>query len=193
MVIKHKKIHVPEREIWIEDTEEFLSFPETDIEIEHSLVSISIWESKYHKPYLSTNKSLEETLDYMRMMVIGDHPEITIEFFSTLPEVVINEIKNYIDDPMTATTFSDEDDKKFENHNGKSKEFITSETIYYWMTTQNIPFECEMWHINRLIALIKLCAIKNQPEDNKKNKKLTSSELALRRAKMEAARAKYKH
>ena len=188
MVIKHKKIHIPAREIWSDEKEEFIfSYPETDIEIEHSLVSISIWESKYHKPFLSTDKTPEETLDYIKMMIIGDAPEDEM-FFTTLPESTMEEIKSYINDPMTATVFSDEDDKKLSGE--KSKEFVTSETIYYWMSAQSIPFDCEMWHINRLIALIKLCAIKNQPEDKKK-KKMTSSDLALRRAKMEAARAKF--
>lgn len=189
MTIKHKIIHIPAREIWIENKEEFLTFPETDIEIEHSLVSISIWESKYHKPFLTSDKTPEETLDYIRMMVIGDLPDESDKFFTTLPKEIVEEISRYIDDPMTATTFSEEEEKKA--NTGKS-EIITSEIIYYWMTAQNIPFECEMWHINRLITLIKVCAIKNQPPDKKK-KKLTSSDLALRRAKMEAARAKYKH
>ena len=187
MTIKHKKIHIPARELWFEDKEEFVTFPETDIEIEHSLVSISLWESKYHKPFLSTEKTPEETLDYIRMMIIGDLPDDSDMFLTTLPKEVVEEIKNYIDNPMTATTFSEEDEKK--SSSGK-QDIITSEIIYYWMTAQNIPFECEMWHINRLITLVKVCAIKNQPEDKKK-KKLTSSDLALRRAKMEAARAKY--
>ena len=189
MTIKHKKIHIPARDIWNEDKEEFITFPETDIEIEHSLVSISIWEAKYHKPFLSSNKTPEETLDYIKMMIIGELPNDSEEFFTTLQPEVVEEIKNYIDDPMTATTFSDEEEQKASK--GKS-DIITAEIVYYWMTTQNIPFDCEMWHINRLIALIKVCAIKNQPEDKKK-KKLTSSDLMLRRARMEAARAKYKH
>ena len=189
MTIKHKQIHIPAREMWMEEKEEFVTFPETDIEIEHSLYSISIWEYKYHKPFLSSEKTPAETLDYIKMMIIGDIPDGGDMFFATLPKEVVEQIKEYIDDPMTATTFSKEEEEK--SGTGK-QEIITSEIIYYWMTTQSIPFDCEMWHINRLITLIKVCAIKNQPEDKKK-KKLTSSDLALRRAKMEAARAKFKH
>ena len=175
--------------MWDDEKEEFVYIgPDepTDINLEHSLVSISKWESKYHKPFLSTEKTPAETIDYIKMMVIGELPDDSDMFFTTLPKETVDEIKEYIDDPMTATTFSKEDEKAATKD---KPEIITSEIIYYWMATQSIPFECEMWHINRLITLIKVCAIKNQPEDKKK-KKLTSSDLALRRAKMEAARAK---
>lgn len=185
--MEHKKIHVPEREFWLEDKEEFLHFDACDIVIEHSLVSVSKWESKYHKPYLSSKKSTEETLDYIRMMILND-VELSDEYLASLPKETIKEIADYINNPMTATTFSDSEDSSSKY---SKPEIITSELIYYWMTAQNIPFECENWHINRLITLVKVCAIKNQPEDNKK-KRMTSSDLALRRARMEAARAKFK-
>lgn len=187
MKIKHKKIHIPAREIWIENKEEFLNFEACDIEIEHSLYSISLWESKYHKPFISSEKTSVEMADYIRMMIVDDTVDYTDEFFLTLPQSVMDEIQKYINDPMTATTFSD-----IEEENGK-KEIVTAEILYYAMTAQNIPFECEMWHINKLITLIKVCGIKNKPDDDNKKKRMTSSDLALRRAKMQAARAKYKH
>ena len=188
MRIDHKIINITKREIYIESKEEFLDFPETDIVIEHSLFSISKWEAKYHKPFLSSEKTQAETLDYIRMMIVGDEPENSEMFFLTLQPEIVKEIKEYIQNPMTATTVPEEESKPGEK---KKEEIVTSELIYYWMTTQNIPFDCEMWHINRLIMLIKVCAFKNQPEDKKK-RKMTSSDLALRRAKMDAARAKYK-
>lgn len=189
MKIDHKIIHIPKREIWIEDKEEFLDFEACDLEIEHSLFSISLWESKYHKPFINTEKTNSEMADYIRMMVVDDELRRTLtkEFFLTLPSWIFKEVNEYIDNPMTATTFSD--DKK--NKSGKT-EIITAELIYYSMTAQNIPFECEMWHINKLITLIKVCGIKNNPDDDKK-KKMTSSDLAARRARMQAARAKFKH
>lgn len=183
-----KKIHIPKREIWDESKEEFLNYDECDITILHSLVSMSRWEAKYHKPYLNSEKTAEETIDYIRMMVVDD-VELDDKFFLSLPKEIMQEVADYINDPMTATTFSEKEDK---SSNSVKNEIITSELIYYWMTAQNIPFECENWHINRLITLVKVCAIKNQPEDKKK-KRMTSSDLALRRARMEAARAKYKH
>lgn len=191
MKIEHKKIHIPKREIWIENKEEFLEFDECDLEIEHSLFSISLWESKYHKPFMSSDKTNKEMADYIRMMIVDDEirNKVHEDFFLTLPQSIVKEIDGYIKNPMTATTFSKED----ENVAGSNKkEIITAELVYYWMTTQNIPFECEMWHINKLITLIKICGIKNQPDDKKK-KKMTSSDLAMRRARMQAARAKYKH
>ena len=185
----HKVIHIPKRELWVESKEEFLNFEAYDLVIEHSLFSISLWESKYHKPFMSSEKTPEEMADYIRMMCVHDSARetLSIEFFLSLPQESLREIMNYINNPMTATTFSKEDEAS-----GGKTEIITAELIYYWMTTQNIPFECEMWHLNKLITLIKVCGIKNQPEDKKK-KKMTSSDLALRRARMQAARAKYKH
>ena len=93
---------------------------------------------------------------------------------------------------MTATTFDQEDNPKVRGKTVQN-ENISAEILYYYMTALNIPFECQYWHLNRLITLIKVCAIKSDPENNKKKKKLTSSDLAARRARMEAARAKYKH
>lgn len=187
----HKRIHIPKREIWIESREEFLNFDACDLVIEHSLFSISLWESKYHKPFINSDKSPEEMADYIRMMCVDDLVRATLpkEFFLTIPQPVLREIDDYIKDPMTATTISEDDEDSISKPGGK-KEILTAELLYYYMTTQNIPFECEMWHINRLIMLIKVCGIKNQPEDSKK-KKMTSSDLARRRARMQAARAKY--
>lgn len=182
-------IHLDEKELWDDDKEEFLNLPECEVTIEHSLVSISKWESKYHKPFLTTDKSAEETLDYIRMMIIGKQPDnpMVLRF---LTEEQIEQIGNYINDPMTATVFSEEDEKEASKKSTNKDKFVTSEEIYYWMTAQNIPFECQYWHLNRLITLIKICAIENKPKD-KKNKKMTSDELARRRARMDAARKKY--
>lgn len=183
------RIHLDDREFWDEQNEVFVNIKGGDIQLEHSLVSISKWESKYHKPYITSEKSPEETLDYIKMMVVGRTLEDELAF-STLNKEQIEAISNYINDPMTATIISEEDEESISKKQSKSK-FVTSEEIYSWMCAQNVPFECQYWHINRLIILIKICAIHNKPEDKKK-KKMTSSDLALRRARMEAARAKYK-
>lgn len=175
-------------DIWDEQNEVFISIKGCDVWLEHSLVSASKWEAKYKKPYLTSEKSLEENLDYILMMVAKG----SIEDMNTLlllSEKQIREIADYINNPMTATVFSkeEEDAATTKGINGK---FVSTEEIYYWMTAQNIPFECENWHLNRLITLIKMCAIKNKPDDKKK-KRMTSSDLAKRRARMEAARRKY--
>ena len=180
-------LHLEKKEMWDEENEEFVYVgPEEplDLKLEHSLVSISKWESKYHKSYLDTkDKTPEEVLDYVSMMVVGK--EIDSNVLYALSEEQIKEIADYIDNPMTATTI-----KEDKNSKSKGEEFITSELIYYWMTAMNIPFECQYWHINRLITLIRICAIKNNP-DKEKKKRLSQSDLALRRAEMQARRAKY--
>ena len=184
------KLHLDARELWDARKEVFYNLPECDLKLEHSLLSVSEWESKYHKSFIDSEKTPEETIDYIKMMVIEGMPEDDSVFYNLTPEQ-IKVIADYINDPMTATVISEEDEKDLTDNSKKNK-FTTSEEIYSWMCAQNIPFECERWHLNRLIVLIKCCAINNKPKDTKK-KKMTSSDLALRRAKMEAARAKFKH
>lgn len=181
-------IYIKERELWDEVKEEFLQIEGCELILEHSLVSISKWEAKYHKPFLSTDKTAEETLDYIQMMTIGKKPKDPF-VYKLLNEEQVKEVGEYINNPMTATVFSKEDESEMSKGTNKDK-FVTSEEIYYWMTAQNIPFECQYWHLNRLITLIKICAIENKPKD-KKQKKMTSSDLMARRARMDAARRKY--
>ena len=142
------------------------------IQVEHSLVSLSKWESKWEKPFLSkTEKTVEETIDYVRCMTITQNvnPEV-YENLKYYPDI-IKKVNKYIEAPMTATTFS-------ENKNGKkSREIITAELIYYWMIALNVPFDCQKWHLNRLLTLIRVCEIKNQPP-KKGSKRATASKYA---------------
>lgn len=188
------QLHIERREYWDEANGQFVYFgPEKpiDLKLEHSLVSVSKWESKYHKSYSNTeNKTLEETLDYISMMVIGDE-DVNPEWFKALTQEQIKELDEYIGDPMTATTIS-EDPKRNNGNKKVNNRIVTAELVYYWMTALNIPFECQYWHFNKLITLIKVCSIESDPDKNKK-KKMTSADKAARKARMEAARAKYKH
>jgi hypothetical protein len=124
------------------------------LELEHSLASLSKWESKHEIPFLhSDKKTTEQVLDYIRMMFSGDEfPEELIKYFT---KTNYDDINAYINAKMTATTFR-------EIKKPASKEIVTSELIYYWMISLGIPFECENWHLNRLLTLIKVCNIKNQ-------------------------------
>lgn len=169
------KITVPGIELWDEINEEFVSTKDTDLQLEHSLVSISKWESKWHKPFLSKKeKSTEELIDYIKCMTItqGVNPEV----YNHLSLSNVNAINHYIEDSMTATTFS-------QKNTSESKEIITSELIYYWMITLNIPVEFQKWHLNRLLTLIRVCNIKNQPP-----KKMSTSELLNRNTALNAER-----
>lgn len=190
-------IHLEKRELWDDEHNQFVYLgPDEplDLTLEHSLVSLYKWESKYHKSYLDTEKkSLEESLDYMAMMVVGEYEDkVDKEAFKALSQKDIERLDKYIKDPMTATTISEKKHQMSRMYNNEGEGFVTAELIYYWMSALNIPFECDRWHLNKLLTLVRLCAIKSNPDENKK-KKLTSADLAARRARMEAARAKYKH
>lgn len=155
-------IDIPKTEIWDSSLQEFITLPECSLSLEHSLISVSLWESKWHKPFLSeTQKTSEEALDYIRCMVINKKYDKRVLF--VLSEENMKKIEQYIADPMTATTVRDRDPKKT-----VKKEIITSEVIYYWMTFFNIPFECEKWNLNRLLMLIKVCAAKQNASMGKK-------------------------
>lgn len=146
--------------------------------LEHSLVSISKWESKWHKPFLSdTSKTLEESIDYIKCMTITQNVDPIIYRF--LSKDNFEKINAYIEDPMTASWVNEAGGKK-----GKS-ETITSELIYYWMIALNIPVEFQKWHLNRLLMLIKICNAKNQPP-----KKMSKSEIMKRNRSLNAARRK---
>ena len=166
-------------EYYDEVKNEFVYTKEQTLQLEHSLVSLSKWESKWHKPFLSPDdKSSEEVIDYVKCMTITQN--VKPEVYNYLTKGNLEDINNYIDNPMTATTFNSE-------RKSPSREIITSEIIYYWMITLNIPFECQKWHLNRLLTLIKVCNIKSNPP-----KKMGRQELLNRnRALNEARRKQY--
>ncbi len=169
-------ITVPAIEMFNEATQEFIQTKEQVLQLEHSLVSLSKWESKWNKPFLdSADKSIAETLDYIKCMTITQN--VHDDVYTRLSKSNIEAINNYIDAPMTATTFPD--------NNGHSREIITSEIIYYWMISLNIPFECQKWHLNRLLTLIRVCNVKNTPP-----KKMSKREIMSRNAALNAARRK---
>lgn len=161
------EILVPKSELFDEGRNEFVTIPSEVVVLEHSLVSLSKWEAKWEKPFLGPGeKTTEETLDYVRSMITSD--QLSPESFERLIQTSLKEINSYIDAKMTATTFS-------ETPSPRSREIITSELIYYWMIALNVPFECQHWHLNRLLVLIKICNTKNAPP-----KKMNRKELAAR-------------
>lgn len=172
------KITVPATEEWDELRNEFVNTKEQTLQLEHSLISLSKWESKWCKPFLSKKeKTREEVVDYIRCMTLT--PNVKPEVYYALSEENVRMINEYIDAPMTATTFSN-------NGNGKGgREVITAEIIYYWMIVHNIPFECQKWHLNRLITLIRVCNIKSGPQ-----KKMSRKETMNYNAALNAARKK---
>lgn len=171
-------ITIPAGELYDEQANEFYSIKEQHLVLEHSLVSISKWESKWHKPFLSKEqKTVEETLDYIRCMTLTQN--VDPKSYLNLDSKAISEINEYIENPMTATTFSDIHNRGF------SSETVTNELVYYWMIALNIPMECQKWHLNRLLTLIRVCSIKNTPP-----KKLNRSDYLHRRASLNAARRK---
>ena len=169
-------IVIEEEEIFDEENETFSAAERIVLNLEHSLISLSKWESKYQKPFLDFGaRSSQEILTYLQMMIID--PDVNPEAIYRCSQEAINKIQEYIDSPQSATTFGDMPDR-----HGPS-EVITSELIYYWMTAFQIPFECQHWHLNRLFSLIRICNLKNAPPSN-----MSQNELAQRNRDLNAKR-----
>lgn len=174
------EIIVPASEFFDEASQEFCSMKSCVLRLEHSLVSISKWESKYHKPFLSDDqKTDEEALDYIRIMTLTQNVDPTV--YLGLTSELYDKINAYLMDPMTATTFSNIEKRQ----DPFARSVVTSELIYYWMTALNIPMECQKWHINRLLTLIRVASIKNQAE-----KKMDRQSQAEMYARLNAERRK---
>lgn len=174
---------IPATEWYDEKKNEFITILPKDqhLRLEHSLVSLSKWESKWCKPFLSLEpKTLEESVDYIRCMTITQN--VDPKAYSCVNNSHIAKVNEYIEAPMTATTF-------WQKSNGGPKEVVTSELIYYWMIALNIPFECQKWHLNRLLTLINVCNIKNSPDSNK----MSNREIYERNRALNEARKKQYH
>lgn len=170
-------ITVPSYEYYDERTNTFGTTKETVLHLEHSLISVAKWESKWNVPFIGTaEKSVEQCIDYVRCMTINQ--SVDSKVYYGLTNEMFDTINQYIDKPMTAAWFSED---KNERH-GRN-EAITADLIYYWMIALNIPFECEKWHLNRLLTLVRVCNLKNAPP-----KKMTKNEIYARNQALNAAR-----
>ena len=172
------KIVIPGEEYYDEEKNKILRVGDTELHLEHSLDSLSKWETKWEKPFLqeSDEKTPEMILDYIREMTLNDVPSSA---YLRLTDENINEINEYINAKRTATWFTENDKIGGRRH---GSEIITSELIYYWLVALTIPFEVEKWHLNRLLTLVKICNIKNQPDKKANPKTAAASRQALNRS-----------
>lgn len=175
------EIIVPAGEIWNDFSEEFYSLDSPQVlRLEHSLLSIAKWESRWNKPFLSkTPKTREETIDYVRCMTLTQN--VNPLSYQLLTTDNLSKIEKYIESPMTATTFEERGQTR------SNREVLTNELIYYYMIALNVPFECQKWHLNRLLTLIRVCSIKNAPAQKMSRREILSRNRAMnnaRRAKM---------
>lgn len=170
------RIVVPKREYFDEQTNEFIETERTVLLLEHSLLSISRWESKWNRPFLgTTDKTAEECIDYVRCMTMNDD-FVDPLIYRSIPREAFEKINSYIEEPMTATTVKDI------RSGPRNSERITAEIIYYWMSALGIPFECERWHLNRLLMLIRVSNIKNSPQKSMTKKDIYAQNRALNEA-----------
>ena len=177
------QLKIPKAEFFDEKKQKFIRIEAQTLQLEHSLVSISKWESKWKKPFLSRKEmTIEETVDYIRCMTITQN--VNPLAYDLLTQEHIRQVMAYIDDPMTATTI-----KERQGKGRVSGKVTTSEEIYYYMTAYQIPFDpCQKWHFNRLMMLIRICDEKNSPK-----KKMSQSQIAAQNRSLNAARKAKRH
>lgn len=181
-----KTITIQPREFYDEVNNRFITVKETTLVLEHSLISISKWEAKYKKPFLveKSMSTVEEVIYYMKCMTVSPQ-KVDDAVYYAMDEETVKSIMDYINDPMTATWFAD--DKMSGNNKKRKKEILTSEVIYWQITALQIPWQCEKWHLNRLLTLIKVCSAKNEEAYGDKNK-MSKDDLMKRNAALNAQR-----
>lgn len=168
-------VTIPSAEYFDERTGEFVQTKEKTLELEHSLVSVSKWEAKWHKPFLSGEQmTQEQMLDYIKCMTLTKNVSPIV--YDGITADISKKINDYIEAPMTATTIVD----RRPPH--RSNEMTTSEVIYYWMISLDIPFECQKWHLNRLLTLIKVCDVKGGAQQKMSKKDIFAQNTALNAA-----------
>ena len=167
-------ITVEDVELFDESTNTFVPVKGAKLQLEHSLVSVSKWESKHHKSFLKNLEKLtpDEFVSYIECMTMTQN--VNPEVYTILSEKNLREIQDYINDPMTATVIND----KSQDRNYGRKQTVTSELIYYWMFAQSIPMECQKWHLNRLLTLIRVCSIQNSPKKMSKSQAMARNKMA---------------
>lgn len=166
------ELHIPEVELYDEKTEMFYTIRGQTLKLEHSLVSLAKWESRWEKPFLSEQRmTFAENVHYIQCMTITQnvHPQV----YTYLAKFHLNDIYKYMELPMTATTFSKNKEP------WRARKIVTAEVIYYWMTAFNVPMECQKWHLNRLITLINVCNLESQPKKKMSLKELHKRNHAL--------------
>ena len=180
-------ITIPDIELFDESTNSFSYVKGQTISLEHSLVSISKWESTWKEPFLSDKqKTREQTLDYIKCMTITQN--VNPLLYKNLSKSIIDTVQNYMNDPMTATWFN-----KTPNQQQSKGRVITSELIYYWMIEAGIPMECQKWHINRLMTLIQVCNEERKAADPNNRNKLSARDMARSRSALNAQRKARMH
>lgn len=178
------------REVYDEETNTFYNFEDTELVLVHSLKSVYHWEATHKEPFMQKygdNKmTSEETMDYIKCMIV-EPKEYDEDILNALTRADLEKISNYINDPMTATTFNEKNLKMMTSGPVVNREIITAEIVYYWMTALSIPFECDEWNLNQLLTLIRVCSIKNSPGKKMSTKDIFASNKslnAMRRAKL---------
>ena len=174
------QIEIPDIDMYDDEKEEFFNIKRITLRLEHSLVSVSKWETKWKKPFLDerTKKTTEQSLDYIRCMTLNQNVDYRVYYGLTSEN--IDTINEYINSNLTATWFTDT--------NTPSREIVTSELIYYWMVAYQIPWEAQKWHLSRLLALIRICNIKNAPP-----KKMSKAAILRQNSQLNKARRKALH
>ena len=175
-----KEVKIENLELFDDTKNEFVYIDAVTLQLEHSLLSVKKWEEKWHEPFLTKEKTIDQIRDYIRCMTITPK-NVDPNVYKYMPLDTIKDIQEYINDKMTATWFSD---NKLVGGQSHSREVITAEIIYYWMITFNVPVEFQKWHLNQLLTLIRVLSIKNAPKEKINKREAAAQRRALNEARL---------
>ena len=175
---------IPGGEFYSEEEGVFFTTSTTTLRLEHSLLSISKWEAKWKKPFLDRHekKTYEESIDYIRCMTLTQNVDPNLYYGIT--QEIMDQVNAYISDPHTATKITDRSNR------GPNRRIVTSELIYYWMAVNNIPMECQKWHLNRLFTLLQIFNVIQNGEKKMSKADIISQNRALNEARRKAMKTK---
>lgn len=176
------KITVPAQELYDPKTGMFYYTKPVMLTLEHSLLSLSKWESDWEKPFINRDHTIREFNDYVRCMTLTQNVDPSV--YDRLTDANRQAVQSYIDRKMSAAVIHDDGTSK------RSTKFMTADLIYYYMVEAGIPFQpCEKWHLNRLLTLIRIIGIERRT-DNKMSKADSARRHASINRARRAARAK---
>lgn len=136
------------------------------LQFEHSLRSLSKWESKNKIAFLAgREKTPAQMVDYYRCMLLSpEDPDLVY----LLDPSQMEELTNYINENQTASSVPNEGPTQY------NPETTTSELVYFWMTALKINWEAQDWHFSRLMMLVQITSYKQQPPKKRNPREVLS-------------------
>lgn len=174
-------IHFEEMEYYDEQLNRFYTLPPKVVNFEYSLAAVAEWEAIWKIPLLNTELGVDSDMFLSLAMCMSDDREL-LEYY--LDDTEKAELHKYLSDSQTATTINSSQNG---NTTGRGKVY-TAEEIYALMFMNGIPIEWESRNLNRLLVILRIISIYQNPP-----KKMSQQDVMKQNARLNRERKnKYK-